>query len=321
VDPAAVTSTVISRHVGLLRVASALIGLALLVPACASGPPAPDPSGAATPPPVAAPLVAVATVSPSATAEQAAWARSFARVQKRLSGPAGVAVFPVGATASAKPLRVGAWTSGVAWSTAKVPVTVAAQRRSHSKTTARRARRAITRSDNQAAEQLWAQLGTPTRAARRTQAVLRDAGDGSTVVQHRRVRAGFTAFGQTRWALADQARFAAGLSCLPDAAPVVQLMGEITASQRWGLGHVRGTRFKGGWGPVGKGYLVRQLGIVRLPDHTTIGVAIAVSSPDGFTRGTQDLTRISRWLDGRLDKLDGGTCPPPKQTGSGPAGR
>jgi hypothetical protein len=245
----------------------------------------------------------------SVAAVNASWARSFRRVQARLSGPAGVAVFPVGSTRSADLVAVGSWRSGVAWSTAKVPVTVAAQRRSHSARTQRRSRRAITLSDNHAAEQLWSQLGPPARAAARTQDVIRDAGDRATVVQRRRVRRGFTAFGQTRWDLDDQARFAAGLSCLPDAKPVVSLMGQVTTSQRWGLGHVPRTRFKGGWGPVGRGYLVRQLGIVTLPDGSRLGVAIAVSSPRGFARGTRDLTTISRWLARRVNGLDGGRCP------------
>lgn len=243
------------------------------------------------------------------TALEAAWRRSFRRLERKLSGPAGVAVLPVGASASDLALTAGTWTTGVAWSTAKVPVTVAAQRRSASARTERRARRAITQSDNRAAEQLWSQLGTPRVAARRAQRVLRDAGDTSTVVQRRRVRPGFTAFGQTRWALTDQARFAAGLRCLPDGQPVLALMGRITPSQRWGLGQRPGTRFKGGWGPVGSGYLVRQLGVVTLPDGSEAGVAIAVSSPDGFTRGTRDLTRINRWLTRRLGAVTGGHCP------------
>lgn len=261
----------------------------------------------------AALLATVVTAAPapaeSASAAEASWAKSFASVQKKLSGPAGVAVFPVGSTRSADLVTVGTWKSGVAWSTSKVPVTIAAQRRSKSTTTKARSTKAITRSDNRAAEQLWASLGTPTKAAARTQDVIRDAGDRSTVVQHRRVRPGFTAFGQTRWDLDDQAQFAAGLPCLKDAKGVVTLMGKVTKSQRWGLGQLPRTSFKGGWGPVGRGYLVRQLGIITLPDGSAVGVAIAVSSPRGFDRGTQDLTTIARWLGGRVGSVEGGTCP------------
>jgi hypothetical protein len=287
-----------------------LASLALLTAGCAAAPEVGAPTSAGSNVSVpTAPVPAAAGGGPSSAAAVSSWARSFRGVQKQLSGPAGVALFPVGSTRSGDLVAVGRWKSGVAWSTAKVPVTVAAQRRSHSTRTKRRARRAITVSDNRAAEQLWSQLGRPARAAARTQDVIRDAGDRSTVVQRRRVRRGFTAFGQTRWDLDDQARFAAGLSCLADAKPVVSLMGQVTPSQRWGLGQIPGARFKGGWGPVGRGYLVRQLGIVTLSDGSKLGIAIAVSSPRGFSRGTQDLTTISRWLARRPSALHGGRCP------------
>ena len=211
----------------------------------------------------------------------------------------------VGKTAS---LTVGRWRSGVAWSTSKVPLSVAALRRSRTSTTKARVRRAITVSDNAAAEQLWSSLGSPRTAGKRVQQVIRQAGDSHTVVQYRRVRAGFTAFGQTKWALNNQARFAAGLRCLPDAKPVRALMGKITRSQRWGLGKVGRTTFKGGWGPVGRGYLVRQLGIIALPDGRTYGVAIAVWSPRGFSRGTRDLSTIARWLGARVHEIRAGHC-------------
>ena len=61
---------------------------------------------------------------------------------------------------------------------------------------------AITRSDDEAAEQLSASLGDPTTAAAKTDAVLRDNGD-PTVVQSRTVKPGFTAFGRAIWSLAD----------------------------------------------------------------------------------------------------------------------
>ena len=73
----------------------------------------------------------------------------------------------------------------------------------------------ITQSDNAAAEELWSQLGDPADAAQQVQAVIREAGDPTTVVESRRLRADYTRFGQTRWSLADQARFAAGLRRFP----------------------------------------------------------------------------------------------------------
>ena len=140
------------------------------------------------------------------------------------------------------------------------------------------------------------------KAGRRVQAVIRDAGDDDTVVQYRRVRPPYTAFGQTRWALDDQARFSAGLRCRPSSKPVRKLMGHITASQRWGLGKVHGAKFKGGWGPVGKGYLVRQMGTIRLADGRTYGVAIAVHRPTASPRAPRiSIASPAGWPEGRPD--------------------
>ena len=243
-------------------------------------------------------------------ATAAATRRSFAELQRDLDGPAGVVVFRVGAGRAEKPLlKVGSFTTGVAWSTSKVPVTVAALARSSSSTTRARAEAAITRSDNAAATKLWSGLGSPTTAGRRTQAVVRAAGDSRTVVQSRVVRRGFTPFGQTRWRLDDQVRFAAGLSCQPDAKATVQLMTRIDPEQRFGVGTYPRTAFKGGWGPVESGYLTRQLAIVTMADGTGFGVSLAVRTAGGFDRGRSDLTRVARWLAPQLASLRGGRCP------------
>ena len=252
-----------------------------------------------------APAEAAPRPAAVATDRKQAWAKSFAALEDELSAPAGVSVVAVGSRTS---LTVGSWRKGVAWSTSKVPLSVAALGRSDSKKTKARVRKAITKSDNAAAEKLWRGLGSPKKAGRRVQAVIRDAGDDDTVVQYRRVRPPYTAFGQTRWALDDQARFSAGLRCRPKSKPVRRLMGQITASQRWGLGKVDGAKFKGGWGPVGNGYLVRQMGTIRLADGRTYGVAIAVHSADGFDQGTKDLNRIAHWLAKRVDQIPGGHC-------------
>ena len=89
----------------------------------------------------------------------------------------------------------------------------------------------------------------------------------------------------------------AGLSCLASAKPVVAEMSHITASQRWGLGRLEHTAFKGGWGPVGNSYLVRQVGLVTLSDGTKVAVAIAVWSPKGLhpgDRGPHDDCPLAR---------------------------
>jgi hypothetical protein len=184
----------------------------------------------------------------------------------------------------------GEWSAGAAWSTIKVPLAVAALRHDR-----RRAEplvvKAITESDNPASEELWSLLGAPAQAARLVQAVIVEAGDTSTIVESRRLRTGFTAFGQTHWPLVQQARFAAGLSGIPDAAPVVDLMQRLVPEHLWGLAG-EGVAAKGGWGPSLSGdYLVRQFGIV--PAKTGhLGVALAAQAKT-FGDGKAVLDRLA----------------------------
>lgn len=223
--------------------------------------------------------------------------RSFARLSQQLGGRIGVSVSGVGRSPSIE--RLGRLRGGVAWSSIKVPIAVAVIRKSGAKPNMSPLRRAITASDNQAAEQLWSLLGAPGAAGRAVERVLAEAGDSATQVQRRRVRAGFTSFGQTPWSLTSQQRFIAGLPCLRASSQVLRLMGQVIPSQRWGLGSSRlPARFKGGWGPDTSGrYLVRQMGLLELPNGRSVAVAAATVTPDGqFDSGARNLTRIARWL-------------------------
>jgi hypothetical protein len=168
--------------------------------------------------------------------------------------------------------------------------------------------RAITESDNAAAESIWESLGPPTAAAAAVQTVLKQTGDPTTV-QSQKVRPEFTAFGQTMWALTDQARFAAAAVCSTRNAQVFDLMGKIETDQRWGLGVIPGAEFKGGWGPSQSGdYLVRQMGVIPTPGGMTV-VAIAVEPASGsFDDGTQALTRIADWIRNHAAELPSGRC-------------
>jgi len=60
--------------------------------------------------------------------------------------------------------------------------------------------------DNAAAGGSCSSLGAPPAAAEKATAQLRLAGDQRRTVESRRLRAGFSAFGQTGWRLSDQAR-------------------------------------------------------------------------------------------------------------------
>ncbi|GAB4710351.1 hypothetical protein MOKP122_45500 [Mycobacterium avium subsp. hominissuis] len=123
------------------------------------------------------------------------------------------------------------------------------------------------------------------------------------MVESRRLRRGFTAFGQTQWSLQRQARFAAELSTIPDAAEVIDMMQRLSPTQRWGLA-AKGLAAKGGWGPGGRGeYLVRQFGVVPTPTGNW-GVALAADTHDGvFETGVDVLDTLTDWLLSRLPSL------------------
>jgi hypothetical protein len=210
---------------------------------------------------------------------------SFHELSGRLPATVGVAI----ASGARRPLCFGAWSSGVAWSTSKVPLAVAAMRAGSASRDQIFA--TIARSDNDAAEQLWSQLGDP--AAQLVQSVIREAGDPTTVVESRRLRAEYTPFGQTRWSLADQARFAAGLSRVPGGTEIVELMRNLTAEHNWGMA-AKGFATKGGWGPGNSGdYLVRQLAIVS----GTVGVALAAEvSNGGYQAGVDIINSLADWV-------------------------
>ena len=227
--------------------------------------------------------------------------RSFGRLESSLSDPVGISLYRLGPPTSG--ITLGTKTVGVAWSTSKVPVAIAALNRSPSSSTRSAVKAAITVSDNAAASALWSHLGSGKVAARRATAILRAGGDPVTDIQAVQVRPPYTAFGQTRWSIRRAARFAAHLPCLGGSAPtIIRYMRQVTPSQQWGIGRIGGVAFKGGWGPEGSGYLVRQLGFVRIRG-SVIGVAAIADSSAGLWAGTADLDRVASWLEPWLGRL------------------
>ncbi|MGA8544175.1 MAG: hypothetical protein WB785_02805 [Mycobacterium sp.] len=226
-------------------------------------------------------------------------------MQNKLHANMGLVISAVGA--NQKQLVFGDWTTGPAWSTSKVPLTIAALGEENPPTDAIRA--AITESDNGAAESIWDGLGGNTvTAAHKVEAVLRRYGDPTTV-EWRKLRPPFTAFGQTIWSLTNQVRFTAAAVCDSASAPIFTLMGEVEQDQRWGLGVIPDTRLKGGWGPSPTGnYLVRQIGVLKTPTGLT-AVAVATQPGSGsFSDGTQELTEVSKWLTSHIAELPAGQC-------------
>ncbi|MGV0626226.1 hypothetical protein [Mycolicibacter minnesotensis] len=229
---------------------------------------------------------------------------SFAQLASSIPADVGIAYSPVGQN---RPVTLGALQSGVAWSTIKVPLAIAAIH-ANVPNAQDLAAKAVTASDNDAAEKLWSELGPAPQAAQQVQAVLRAGGDAGTAVESRRLRPEFSAFGQTQWPLARQAVFAAHLPCLAVAAPVYRLMNNTVPNQRWGLATV-GAPTKGGWGPGrGGGYLVRQFGVVGTPAGL-LAVALAAEPKDGsFDSGVAALNQMTNWLSTHAAELPGGRC-------------
>jgi hypothetical protein len=254
---------------------------------------------------VAAVIVADNEIRPGNTA---ALISDFPQLQNRVKAAVGIALAPVGG--SGTPLSLGEWQSGLAWSTIKVPLVVAALREEHLPHITDQMSAAITQSDNAAADAIWASLGDPVTAAGEVDDVLADAGD-FTRVQSSKTRLEFSAFGQTDWPLTDQVRFLSIAACDSRNTPVLTLMGQIEQGQRWGLGMIAETRFKGGWGPgpppEGK-YLARQMGLIITPTGTS-AVAIAAEPYSGsFTDGIGTLNQIAEWLSDHIMMLPSGRC-------------
>ena len=210
----------------------------------------------------------------------------------------GVAIAAVDGTRLAS---LGTWSTGVAWSTIKVPLAIAAMRAGVD--SGDLVVQTITQSDNAAAEELWSRLGDPARAAQQVQAVIRDGGDATTVVESQRLRPDYTAFGQTQWSLVGQAQFAARLPCITGASPVIDSMHNLCADHCWGLA-AKGFAAKGGWGPgMGVDYLVRQMAIVPI-EAGHVGVALAAEAHDGgFEAGVDVVNSLSDWLVRHLAEL------------------
>jgi hypothetical protein len=222
--------------------------------------------------------------------------RSFAALRPRLDArAAGLAFLPVG---SQEVVSLGDWSTGAAWSTIKVPLSMAALKRSESTVTQHLARRALTASDNSAAEALWEQLGGGESAAAAVDEVLRRYGDANTQTKSRRVRSPYSPFGQTLWSLTDQAAFVSQLACATEEGEVLANMDRVIVSQRWGLGTLPQARFKGGWGPQPSGaYLVRQFGVVELDGHQ-VAIAMAVEPRSGsFQDGVRVLDKMAAWAE------------------------
>ena len=230
---------------------------------------------------------------------------SFTELRSSIPADVGVAI------ADANGVRAfGSWIEGPAWSTIKIPLSIAALRHSAEQASVL-VPLAIRDSDNPAAEELWAQLGEPSEAAQAVAAVLKEGGDSSTVVQSVRTRKEFTAFGQTTWSVDNQASFTKVLPCLSGSGPVLTDMRQLADNQRWGLAVRPGVAAKGGWGPSPEGaYLVRQIATITARQGQ-IGVALSALPNDGkFESGKVHVEKLAEWFEQNLGRFSPQKCPP-----------
>ncbi|WP_309234493.1 hypothetical protein [Nocardia sp. XZ_19_385] len=234
-------------------------------------------------------------------------ASEFALLKPAFGGRVGLAIMPVG---GGKMTVLGDWTSGIAWSTIKVPLAIAALRHDPEGVLSD-VEAAITWSDNGAADALWASLGAGAEAAKAVQEVLDEAGDDDTDIAASHTQLDLSAFGATEWTLTDQVKFAAKLPCLAESGTVTKLMGEITPEQAWGLGKLDDVEFKGGWGPDDDTgiYTVRQFGLVPTKSGR-VAIAVAAQADSGtYEDATAMLDDLAELLDRHLGELRGGKCP------------
>ncbi|OLT49925.1 hypothetical protein BJF87_00725 [Gordonia sp. CNJ-863] len=242
-------------------------------------------------------------------------AKSYAALQKSmkksLPGQLGVAIAPVGGD---QVISLGSLKTGRAWSTLKVPVSLAAQRK-RGPAVAMMEDKAITFSDNDAAGELWGVLGGGHASVDAVTAVLREGHDTRTHVSSE-VDTPASFPGYTSWALRDQALFGAHLPCLPGSENIIRLMSDVAPNQQWGIAKVgrnKGavTAVKGGWGPATSksgAHLVRQLGVISTVDGQVAVSMAAIPRSGSFTDGTKMLTRLGNWLGKNLAELPKGRC-------------
>ena len=186
-----------------------------------------------------------------------------------------------------------------AWSTIKVPLAIAAVSRGPTEQTWRQVESAITRSDNEAALELWTALGPPEEAARAVDEVLAAYGSAEARTEHLDVRPPFSSFGQTVWSTPSQARFAGALACVPESSAAGRVrtqMGLVLPEHRWGIGVLEAAHLKGGWGPEpGGAYVLRQLGDGQVAGQRYALALTARSATGSYAQATAEATALVRW--------------------------
>ena len=226
----------------------------------------------------------------------------------------GVAVSAPGNKDASKVQVGGSWKGGRAWSTIKVPLSIAAIQKnastgsvtdpyggscSHSLDSA--VNKAITQSDNCAAWWLWQALGGDnSSAAGSVTNVINAGGDSSTSVASTGDGQSLTS-GRTTWSLIGQAIFMSNITSIDGANKVISTMKTHNAGDgSHGLNTFTSIT-KGGWGSTD----TRQLGIIKLDNGKCSAVAIGTNRGSDFSI----LDKIAQVIKNHQDDLPSGTCP------------
>lgn len=190
-----------------------------------------------------------------------------------------------------------------AWSTSKVPISIAAYRVAPDAAQLY-APAAIQASDNVAAENLWAAL-SPVDVNH----VLSDAGVFATM-NTEKIRTEFSTFGQTLLTASQEATLASHMKCLAGAGPVLSLMADVNADQAYGFGQLPSARLKGGWGPDPSGsYQVRQLALVTNSRGEDVALALTVMPASGdYASGQAMADAVAEEIRPLLDDLPTAAC-------------
>lgn len=157
---------------------------------------------------------------------------------------------------------------GPAWSTIKVPIAITALRDGASEDLVDMA---IKESDNDAAYALWSQVQW-------TEGSANEAVEEFLAGHDSHVDMGDGPFGDAVWPLAEQAKFATDMPCMPEADYVYEALSDIVDWQHWGLNAHDDSRAKGGWGldnPT-QIYTHRQFGVIDT-DEGQVGVALSIT--------------------------------------------
>ncbi|MFT3661925.1 MAG: hypothetical protein QM809_11140 [Gordonia sp. (in: high G+C Gram-positive bacteria)] len=271
--------------------------------------------------PAAAPTTQARTTDPSSEApgvrlDDDRLHAAFARL--RLKTPTGIALAPVG---GGTPVLLGDQTIRDAWSTIKIPLALAAERRNGQN---RSETKAIVDSDNRSARRLTRSLGSPGEAVDAVTSVLREGGDARTLVLPATDDDEWPHLGETLWALSDSALWTAKLPCMDGSEHILALMAQVGRTQNWGLRKASSedAAVKGGWGvdERDRGYLVRQIGILTLDDGSRVAVSMSVHAPKmSYDTGVTVMNTLGRWLGRHRALLPGGRCPGPPAVSSAPA--